>query len=162
MEALDVFVDSVTCGGWKVCKLRRACSRVKERPETLPKKTVIILQLLDNTAFFARTEVVGLIPCRRDAMLTGIWSSHLPSLRLTTMRCASLFSGRRQENSACAIAKIFSCNDDTHATNGSDPVVVFYMISGLERERKDSHALSTTGRIADCQGRNPPMAVDRP
>jgi hypothetical protein len=66
------------------------------------------------------------------------------------MRCANLFSGRLQENTVSAISKIFSCNDDTHATNGSDPVVVFYMISGLERERKDrSHALSTTGRIAD-------------
>jgi hypothetical protein len=46
----------------------KLAGQLKEKLITRPRKTVMVLQLLDNSIFFAHTEEGSLTPCRSEAL----------------------------------------------------------------------------------------------
>lgn len=160
-------MDSIACGGRRPGKIAcfQLAGQVRAELDTLSKKTVVVLQLLDDTTYFARIEKAGLIPWEALSVRyhvdgdLGHGPCGIPGTQPGPMQtrvggpCKPVLEGHKDckkliLSSLPLFLTLGCCGDVTHAPSRHD---LPFATSGLERVRKSTHALCNNA----SQVRNP-------
>ena len=150
----DISVSCVSVPGWRAtaCKAEHMVKLVEEALAELPpdrlKKTVVVFQLHDNTAYMVKTEEGGLMPCRKEANSSQyhvegeVMLTPKELLKTILNTCTPVFRASGD------IAKIVMvplprytrngcCEDKDHATNCANPEYITQLLADLDAMRRE-------------------------
>jgi hypothetical protein len=130
---------------------------VKLKLASLPRNSLVVLQLLDNTAFYNRSKNGSLIPYRREALTSRFFLDGdlilAPSEALThsfDQRKILLLLMRDTKKSSCLLCRCSWRPATMHAPNLSGPSFLTYEhVSGLERLRKNIQGFCDIAGLTD-------------
>jgi hypothetical protein len=161
--------------GWRVGKAAGECmaEAIGKALEENNGFDLILLQLFDNTSFYARTCEGGLIPCRRELNSNtyhvdgDLVLQPVEALERSFEDCKPIFC-------ACGDNKMVllsplpryitagCCNDEEHAPNRIDKKFRSVLISGLERTKKNIKMLVENSALHNCVVFNPLWLIAGP
>jgi hypothetical protein len=134
---------------------------------------LILLQLFDNTSFYARTCEGGLIPCRRELNSStyhidgDLVLQPFEALERSFEDCKPIFDACR-EYKAIILSPMpryimaGCCQDEEHAPNRRDSNFRSLLISGLERTKKNLKLLADKAELGNCTVYNPLWLIAGP
>jgi hypothetical protein len=168
-------VKNLRIGGWRAGKAagETMAEAICNALEGSMGFDLIVLQLFDNTSFYARTCEGGLIPCRRELNSNtyhvdgDLVLQPVEALERSFNNCKPIFQ-------ACGNTKMVllsplpryitagCCNDDEHAPNRRDNKFRSVLISGLERTKKNLKMLVENTGLHNCTVFNPLWLIAGP
>jgi hypothetical protein len=170
-----VLVDDVCVSGWRAGKAssEALASKISEKLARCTSYDLIILQLFDNTSFYARTCEGGLIPCRRELNSStyhidgDLVLQPFEALERSFEDCKPIFEACREHKTVILspmprYIMAGCCQDEEHAPNRRDTNFRSFLISGLERTKKNLKMLADKAVLGNCTVYNPLWLIAGP
>jgi hypothetical protein len=168
-------VKNLCIGGWRAGKAagETMAEAICSALEGSSGFDLIVLQLFDNTSFYARTCEGGLIPCRRELNSNtyhvdgDLVLQPVEALERSFDDCKPIFQacGNTKMVLLSPLSRYITagcCNDDEHAPNRRDNKFRSVLISGLERTKNNLKMLVENTGLHNCTVFNPLWLIAGP